>query len=71
MLRVMEMFGGVLAGGRVATTNVPAREALPEVDPGIAHLEALFATIGAGLYVLDLVEMRYLVSRLSALLSDR
>ncbi len=42
----------------VATADVAAGEAFPEVHPGIAYDQALLTTVGARLYVMDLVQMR-------------
>ncbi|HEU4478611.1 MAG TPA: hypothetical protein VFR80_08840 [Pyrinomonadaceae bacterium] len=49
MLRIMEMFGGVLAGGRITTTNVAARPALAKRDPQRALLQALLAGVRSSL----------------------
>jgi hypothetical protein len=48
MMRGMEVFGRVLVLGRVAATDVSASEALPQVDPLIAGLDAILAN-AAGL----------------------
>ena len=53
----MEMLGGVLVLGRVATSDVPAAETKPEMDPSISHLHALFADVHIGFADFDLVEM--------------
>jgi len=55
MIRGAEVLRGVLVFGRIAAADVPAGEALSEVDPGIYHLEALLAPFGARLHVPDLV----------------
>jgi hypothetical protein len=49
MLSLMKMFGGVLVLGRIAAADVTADEALSQVDPRIAHLQALLAAFAAGL----------------------
>jgi hypothetical protein len=46
MLGGMKMFGSVFVLGRVAAADVAARQTKPQVDPGITHLDALFATLG-------------------------
>lgn len=46
MMRLLEVRGRVPVHGRVATPDVPAREALAEVDPVGAELEALVAAVG-------------------------
>src|SRR5215217_3571005 len=57
VLRGMEMPAGVLVLGAVATANVAADEALPEVHPRVTHLEALLAPFGARFDVVDLVQV--------------
>ena len=52
-----EMPGGVLVPGVVATTYVPARQAEPEVHPGVARFEAFLAALLTGMRNLDLFEM--------------
>src|SRR4029077_305955 len=54
----MEVLGGVLVLRRVAAADVAAGEAEPEVDPGVAHLQALLATPSVGFDVLDLIQVR-------------
>jgi hypothetical protein len=49
MFGLMEVFGGVLILGRVAAADMTADETFPEVDPGIAHLQALLAAFATGL----------------------
>jgi hypothetical protein len=53
--RGVEVPGGVPVLGTVATADVAADEALPEVHPRVAHLQALLAPVCAGFDVLDLV----------------
>ena len=53
MPRRVEVFGRVFIFASVAATYVPADEALAEVDPGVAHLEALLVALRRGLYVPD------------------
>jgi hypothetical protein len=55
---VVEVLGGVLVLGGVATANVAAFAANTEMHPGVAHFEALFAALAVRLHVLDLDLMR-------------
>jgi hypothetical protein len=56
--RRVEMSGGVLVFGRIATPNVPADQANPEMNPRIAHGEAFLAPVGcARSDVADLIEV--------------
>jgi hypothetical protein len=48
MFGLVEVFGGVFVFGGIAATDVSADEALPQMDPGIAHLKALLAAFAAG-----------------------
>lgn len=57
MLGRLKVFGYVAVGTRIATTDMPAGETLPQVDPGIAGLEIFLAALGRGLHVAYLVEM--------------
>src|SRR5215210_3343416 len=54
----VEVLGRVFVLGVVATSYVSADQALPKMDPGVAHLQALLAAVRARLYVLDLVQVR-------------
>jgi hypothetical protein len=45
----MKMFGGVFVFGGIAAADVAALEAQAQVDPGVAHFQALFAAAGVGL----------------------
>jgi hypothetical protein len=58
MLGLMEVFGCVLVLGGVAAADVPATEAHPEMNPGVAHFQAFFTTFAAGCDVVDLFHMR-------------
>ena len=49
MLGLMEVFGGVFVLRRIAAADVTADQALSQVDPGIAHLEALLTAFAAWL----------------------
>jgi hypothetical protein len=53
----MKMLGSVLVLGRIAAAHVAADHAQPEMDPGVAHLQALFTAVGVGLHVPDLVHV--------------
>src|SRR5689334_12239440 len=53
----MEMFCRVLVLGRIAAADVSAAQAQAQVDPSIAHLQALFAAIGVGLYLVNLIQV--------------
>jgi hypothetical protein len=57
MIGLLEMFGGVLVLGGIATADMAAFEAEAQVHPCIANAQAILAPIGGGLYVSDLVEM--------------
>jgi hypothetical protein len=50
----MKMFGGVMVFRIIATADVAANQALPQMYPCIAYLEALFATIGRWLHIVYL-----------------
>jgi hypothetical protein len=58
VLGFMEMLGGVLVFGGVAAADVAALEAEAQVDPGVAHLEALFAPLSVRLDGANQTEMR-------------
>jgi len=45
MLTFMEMFGCMLVLGRITTTNVPALQAEPKMDPRAFHFDAFFAHV--------------------------
>ena len=49
MLGLMKVLGRVLILGRVTATDVTADETFPQVNPGIAHLQAFLAAFAAGL----------------------
>lgn len=53
----MKVPGRVFIFRRVAAAHVPAREAQPQVHPGIAHFEALFATARVRLHRPNLIQM--------------
>lgn len=58
MLGMTEVLGGMFVFGGVTTTNVAAFHTQPKVDPGVAHLETLFATFGVGLDRAYLIAVR-------------
>jgi hypothetical protein len=45
------MLGGVFVLRRIATTHVSATQAEPQVNPGVAHLQAFFTTLALRLSV--------------------
>lgn len=45
---MVEVLGGMLILRRVAASDVPALQAQPQVNPGIAHFQTLFTTLAAG-----------------------
>jgi hypothetical protein len=53
MLGAVEVLGGVLVFGGVAASDVAALHAQAEMHPGIAHFQALFATLGVWRYFVD------------------
>jgi hypothetical protein len=58
MLGLMKVLGGVFIFGRVTAPDVTADETFPQVNPGIAHFEALLAALAAGLDLADLFDVR-------------
>jgi hypothetical protein len=53
----VKMLSGVLVFRRIATADMAAFETEAQMDPGIAHLEALFATLGVRLGVFRLLQV--------------
>jgi hypothetical protein len=51
------MLSCVLADGRVTAANVPALLAQPQMDPGLANLQAFLTSVGTRLYWLDGIEV--------------
>jgi hypothetical protein len=51
----MKVFGGVFVLGGIATADMPAAQAQAQMDPGVAHLETLFASADVGLDVTNLI----------------
>jgi hypothetical protein len=54
----MKMLGGMFVFRRIATAHVAADETKAEVDPGVAHFQALLAAFGIWLDLFDLIEVR-------------
>ena len=57
MIRLLEMFGGVLVLGGIATAHMATFKASAQVHPCIANAQAILATTGGGLYVTNLVQV--------------
>ncbi len=57
MLRMMEVFGCVLVLRRVATTNLPAFQAQPQMDPGVTGFHTFFTNMLFRAGNPDLIEM--------------
>src|SRR6266542_5990011 len=57
MLGVVEVLGGVRVLGVVATADVTALHAQPEVHPRVAHLQALLAAVGLAVDAMNMIEM--------------
>jgi hypothetical protein len=47
--RLMEVLGRVLVLRTIATSHVPARQAKPQMNPGVTHIHAFLASLSAGL----------------------
>ena len=54
MLRRMKMLRGVLVLRGVAAADMATGQAQSQMDPIVAHLKALFATLGMRLHILNL-----------------
>jgi hypothetical protein len=61
------MFGSVSVLGRVAAAYMAADETEPEMDPRIAHLQALLATLGFRANIFDFFAVLTCVRHLCAL----
>jgi hypothetical protein len=57
MLSLMEVPGGVGVLGGVAAAYVPADETFPQVDPGVADLQAFLAAFATGSYFLNFFDV--------------
>jgi hypothetical protein len=58
MLRLVEMFGGVLILGRVAAADVSATETQTKVHPGVAGLNAVLTDVRGSGSNLNIVQVR-------------
>ncbi len=61
MVNSVEVLGGVLVFRRVAAADVTAFQAKPQMDPGIAHLDALRTDVSLGLGNFDGLKMTTLL----------
>jgi hypothetical protein len=57
MLFMMKMFRGMLILGRVAASCVAANHAHPQMHPGVAGFDAVFADVLTGRRNFDLIQM--------------
>jgi hypothetical protein len=57
VFRVLKMSAGVAVLGGVAAADVAADQALPQVNPGVAHLQTFFAAFAAGLNFSDFLHV--------------
>ena len=60
MLGAVEMLGGVLVFGRIAAAHVTTLHAQAQMHPGVAHFQALFATLGMRRYFVNVAFVRAL-----------
>jgi hypothetical protein len=67
MVHRVKVVGRVLVFGRVAAADMSAAQAQSEMNPGVADLEAIFASLRAGCDVMDLIEMGALFRHRSSL----
>src|SRR5580698_3645868 len=58
VLGLMKMLGSMLVLGGVTAAHVAANEALPQMHPGVAHFQTLFATLAAGRYLPNFFHVR-------------
>ena len=58
MLGAVEMLGGVLVFGGITAADVAALHAQPEMYPGVAHFQALFAALGVWRHFVNVAQMR-------------
>jgi hypothetical protein len=49
MLSLVKMLGGMLVFGTIATTDMAAGEAKPQMNPGVAHFQAFLAAVSSRL----------------------
>jgi hypothetical protein len=57
MCGVVEVLGGMLVLRGIAATDVSADHAHAEMNPGVAHLQALFANMRVGVVEFDFIQM--------------
>ena len=60
MFRAMEVLGGVLVLGGIATPHISALQTQTQMNPCVASLYALFTYMLVGLPDFDLIEVRAL-----------
>jgi hypothetical protein len=53
----VKMLGGMFVLGTVAATDMSARQTQPQMNPTVAHLQALFAALGLGFDGTNLIGM--------------
>jgi|SRR6516162_11223152 hypothetical protein len=58
VFRAMEVFGGVFVFGGIAAADVSAFKAKAKMNPGVAHSQTFFATIGVRGDFVDMRKMR-------------
>jgi hypothetical protein len=66
VLGLMKVFGRVLVLRGIAASDMPARQAQPQVNPGVAGLDAVFANVFIATPDLDLIQMGALISHVSS-----
>lgn len=57
MLGFLKVAGRMFVFAGVAAPHMPARQTDPKMHPGIAHFQALLATLRAGLHGLNLIDV--------------
>jgi hypothetical protein len=57
MVCLVKMLRGVTVLRRVTATHVPTSLAEPQVDPNVAHLQALLTASGVGFDLLNVFQM--------------
>jgi hypothetical protein len=57
VLRFLEVFGGMLVLGRVATAHMSATETQAQVNPSVTGLNAVLANMFVGFFDFDLVQV--------------
>jgi hypothetical protein len=56
----MKMLRSVFVFRGIATSHMPTRETQAKMNPAIAHLEALFASVGMRLHLVEILHVRAL-----------